>query len=61
MKVCRIHSEKKEKKKKSDEETLIQAPELQAEMNQSISGLQTVLLLRIIAQCKEPKNVLNSV
>lgn len=30
-------------------------------MNQSISGLQTVLLLRIIAQCKEPKNVLNSV
>lgn len=56
MKVCRIHSEKK-----SDEETLIQTPELQAEMNQSISGLQTVLLLRVIAQCKEPKNVLSSV
>lgn len=58
MKVCRIHSEKK---KKNYEETLIQTPELQAEMNQSISGLQTVLLLRVIAQCKEPKNVLSSV
>lgn len=57
MKVCRIHSEKK----KNYEETLIQTPELQAEMNQSISGLQTVLLLRVIAQCKEPKNVLSSV
>lgn len=49
------------RKKKNYEETLIQTPELQAEMNQSISGLQTVLLLRVIAQCKEPKNVLSSV
>lgn len=48
-------------RKKAGEETLIQAPELQAEINQSTSGLQTVLLLRITAQCKEPKNVLNSV